>query len=95
MAEASGPSAPLTTAIGVLGRCRPRWLGSGRRREFGRLARTELDIRRLDERIDALLDLLSQICDYSGQPDEALEFRELSCKPAPPEPVLRLVHGQH
>ncbi len=92
MAEVSGPSAFLTTAIGVLGRYVPRWPGSGRRRE---LARTELDIRRLNERIDALLDLLSQIFDYSGQPDEAQEFRDLSCKPAPAEPVLRLVRGSH
>ena len=95
MAEVSGPSAFLTTAIGVLGRGLPRWPRSGRRREFGRLARTELDIRRLNERIDALLDLLWQIYDNSGQPDEAQEFRDLSCQPAPAEPVLRLVRGSH
>jgi hypothetical protein len=95
MAELSGPSASITTATAALWRRRPRWPRSRRRSAPGRLARTELDIRRLDERIDAILDLLSQICDNSGQLDEAQEFRELPGKPTPAEPVLRLVHGQH
>lgn len=79
-----------------------RWPGSRRRSEHGRLVLTELDVRRLDERIDALLDVLAQVCDYSGQPEVAREFRALSgqavqpgqaAQPAPAEPVLRLVRG--
>ena len=66
-----------------------------RQREYARLALTELDVRRLDDRIDALLSVLAQICDYSGQPDAAREFRALCSEPAPAEaPVLRLVHCQ-
>ena len=66
-----------------------------RQQEYARLALTELDIRRLDERIDVLIDVLAQVCDYSGQPDAAREFRALVGRlPGPPEPVLRLVRGQ-
>jgi uncharacterized membrane protein len=65
-----------------------------RQQEYARLALTELDVRRIDERIDALLDVLAQVCDYSGQHDAALEFRALCTEPAPAEPVLRLVRGQ-
>jgi hypothetical protein len=38
--------------------------------------------------------VLAQVCDYSGQPDAAREFRALATEPAPAEPVLRLVRGQ-
>jgi hypothetical protein len=66
-----------------------------RQQEYARLALTELDIRRLDERIDALLGVLAQMCDYSGQPDAAREIRALSSEADAAEaPVLRLVHGQ-
>ncbi|MGO8961101.1 MAG: hypothetical protein ACLQFR_27595 [Streptosporangiaceae bacterium] len=84
----------LGTGPGVLSRCQAWWPGSRRRREFSRLALTELDIRRLDERIDALLDVLAQVCDYSGQPEAAEEFRALSGEPVPAVPDLRLVRGQ-
>lgn len=74
---------------------RARRPGLRRQREYARLALTELDVRRLDDRIDALLSVLAQICDYSGQPDAAREFRSLCSEPAAAEaPVLRLVHGQ-
>jgi hypothetical protein len=83
------------TVAGVLARVRARRLGLRRQREYARLALTELDVRRLDERIDALLSVLAQVCDYSGQPDAAREFRSLCSEPAPAEtPVLRLVRGQ-
>jgi hypothetical protein len=62
-----------------------------RRREYARLAYAEMDVRRLDDRIDGLLDLLAQLCDYSGQFDAAEEFRELSSYPPEPDPPLRLV----
>lgn len=66
-----------------------------RQQEYARLALTELDIRRLDERIDAMLGVLAQVCDYSGQPDAAREFRALYSEPDAAEaPVLRLVRGQ-
>jgi hypothetical protein len=72
-----------------------------RRRDDGaRLAFTELDVRRLDERIDGLLEVLAQLCDYSGQFDAAQDFRALSGRPPEPEPEpeperqLRLVQGQ-
>jgi hypothetical protein len=66
-----------------------------RQQEYARLALTELDIRRLDERIDALLAVLAQVCDYSGQPDAARDLRALSSDPDATEaPVLRLVRGQ-
>jgi|HubBroStandDraft_2_1064218.scaffolds.fasta_scaffold49164_3 hypothetical protein len=67
-----------------------------RREEYARLAFTELDIRRLDDRIDCLLEVLAQLCDYSGQFDSAEDFRALSTRPPDPEPErqLRLVHGQ-
>ncbi len=64
-----------------------------RRAEHARLAVTELDIRRLDERIDMLLEILAQLCDYSGQFDAAAEFRALSCQPSEPAPALRLIQG--
>jgi len=69
---------------------RDRWPGR-RRREYARLAMTEIDIRRLDERIDALLEVLAQVCDYSGQPAAAQELRSLSAQPAQAGPVLTLV----
>jgi hypothetical protein len=35
------------------------------------------------------------LCDYSGQPDAACQFRALGSEPEPAEvPVLRLVRGQ-
>ncbi len=74
------------------------WRNNGplaRRRELqARLAYTELDIRRLDGRIDTLVEVLAQMCDYSGQYDAADDFRELSIQPLDPEPQLRLVRGQ-
>jgi hypothetical protein len=65
-----------------------------RRAEYSRLAFTELDIRRLDERIDTLLEVLAQLCDYSGQYDAAEDFRVLSERPPEPERQLHLVPGQ-
>jgi hypothetical protein len=69
-----------------------------RREEYARLAFTELDIRRLDDRIDYLLEVLAQLCDYSGQYDAAQDFRALAARPPEPEPEperqLRLVPGQ-
>jgi hypothetical protein len=65
-----------------------------RRDEYARLAFTELDIRRLDDRIDCLLETLARLCDYSGQFDAADDFRALSCQPAEPDRQLRLVQGQ-
>jgi hypothetical protein len=67
-----------------------------RREEYARLAFTELDIRRLDDRIDYLLEVLAQLCDYSGQYDAAQDFRALATPQPEPEPErqLRLVHGQ-
>jgi hypothetical protein len=83
------------TLAGVLVRVRGRRPGLRRQQEYARLALTELDIRRLDDRIDALLSVLAQVCDYSGQPDAAKEFRSLCSEPAPAEaPLLRLVRGQ-
>jgi hypothetical protein len=66
-----------------------------RREEYARLAFTELDIRRLDDRIDYLLEVLAQLCDYSGQYDAAQDFRSLAARQPEPEPErqLRLVHG--
>jgi len=67
-----------------------------RRDEYARLAFTELDIRRLDDRIDYLLEVLAQLCDYSGQFDAAEDFRalEVNVPEAEPEPErqLRLVN---
>jgi hypothetical protein len=65
-----------------------------RRDEYARLAFTELDIRRLDDRMDTLIEVLAQLCDYSGQYDAADDFRSLSVRPQEREPQLRLVHGQ-
>ncbi len=74
------------------------WRGHGpwaRRREVdARLAYTELDIHRLDGRIDTLVEVLAQLCDYSGQYEAADDFRELSIRPLEPELQLRLVRGQ-
>jgi hypothetical protein len=74
------------------------WYGQApwarRRAECARLAYTELDVRRLDERIDTLLEVLAQLCDYSGQFDAAEDFRALSCQPSDPAPQLRLIQGQ-
>jgi hypothetical protein len=70
-----------------------------RRAEYARLAYAELDIRRLDERIDTLLEVLAQLCDYSGQFDAAEDLRALSVQepeqPAEAERQLRLVEGQY
>jgi hypothetical protein len=65
-----------------------------RRDEYARLAFTELDIRRLDDRIDYLLEVLAQLCDYSGQFDAAEDFRALAVSTPEPEPErqLRLIH---
>jgi hypothetical protein len=65
-----------------------------RRVEYARLAYTELDIERIDDRIDTLVEVLAQLCDYSGQYDAADDFRALSVRPLEPEPQLRLVQGQ-
>lgn len=65
-----------------------------RRDEYARLAFTELDVRRLDDRIDTLLEVLAQLCDFSGQFDAADDFRALSGRPPEQEPQLRLVQGQ-
>jgi len=67
-----------------------------RRQEYARLAFTELDIRRIDDRIDSMLEILTQLCDYSGQFDAADEFRALTEYPPLPEPdlQLRVVHRQ-
>jgi hypothetical protein len=62
-----------------------------RRREYARLIYTELDIRRLDDRIDDLVEMLAQLCDYSGQFDAADDFRALSSQPFEPDPPLSLV----
>jgi hypothetical protein len=73
------------------------WRANGpwaRRRDVqSRLAYTELDIRRLDGRIDTVVEVLAQLCDYSGQYDAADDFRQLSIRPLEPEPPLRLVRG--
>jgi hypothetical protein len=65
-----------------------------RRAEYARLAWTELDVRRLDERIDGLLEVLAQLCDYSGQFDAADDFRALSSHPPEPDRQLRLIEDQ-
>jgi hypothetical protein len=62
-----------------------------RREESERLAYTELDIDRLDDRLDTLIEVLAQLCDYSGQYDAADDFRALSARPQEREPQLRVV----
>lgn len=81
---------------GALLRLRARRPDLRRHQESARLALTELAIRRLEDRIDVLLDVLAQMSDSSGQPDAASQFRALSSQPqaVPSEPVLRLVRGQ-
>jgi hypothetical protein len=64
-----------------------------RREEYTRLDYAEIDIQRLDDRIDVLVEVLAQLCDYSGQFDAADDFRALSVQPPEPEPELRLVQG--
>lgn len=94
MADPAAPGpAVRTTGDGALPRCQAWWPGSRRRRTAGRLALAELDIRKLDERIDDLLEVLAQVCDYAGQLEAAEEFRALYGEPAPAAPVLRLVRG--
>jgi uncharacterized membrane protein len=89
------PRAVRSALAGVVLRLRASRPRLRRQQEYARLALTELDIRRLDERIDAVLGVLAQVCDYSGQPDAAREFRALSSEAESAEaPVLRLVHGQ-
>jgi hypothetical protein len=61
-----------------------------RREEYARLAFTELDIRRIDDRIDGLLEVLARLCDYSGQFEAADDFRALTEYPAEPEPDRQL-----
>jgi hypothetical protein len=74
---------------------RARRPGLRRQQEYARLALTELHVRRLDDRIDALLTVLAQVCDCSGQPGAAREFRSLCSEPGPADPpVLRLVRSQ-
>lgn len=92
--NAAPPSGARSAVAGTLVRLRLRRPGLRRQQENARLAMTELDIRRLDERIDALLNVLALVCDYSGQPDAARQFRSLRTEPGPAEPVLRLVQGQ-
>jgi hypothetical protein len=96
MAETGArPHAVKVALAGVLLRVRARRPRLRRQQEYARLALTELDVRRLDERIDALLGVLAQVCDYSGQPDAAREFRSLCSEAAGADaPVLRLVRGQ-
>jgi hypothetical protein len=96
MAEtAARPHVVRAALAGILLRMRARRPRLRRQQEYARLALTELEIRRLDERIDALLGVLAQLCDYSGQPDAAREFRALSSRAGPPgAPVLHLVRGQ-
>jgi hypothetical protein len=96
MAETGArPRAVRAALAGVLLHARARRPRLQRQQEYARIALTELDIRRLDERIDALLGVLAQVCDYSGQPDAAREFRALSTEATAAEaPVLRLVRGQ-
>jgi len=65
-----------------------------RRDQCARLALTELDIQRLDGRVDNLLEALAQLCDYSGQYDAAADFRALSGQQPEPDRQLRLVQGQ-
>jgi hypothetical protein len=92
------PSTARAAVAGVLLRCRAWRPRLRRQQEYARLALTELDVRRLDERIDGLLDVLAQVCDYSGQSEAAREFRSLCseefAQPAEQAPVLRLVRGQ-
>ena len=89
------PRAARAAVAGALLRLRAAGPRLQRQQEYARLALTELDVRRLDERIDSLLDVLALVCDNSGQPDAAREFRALvSQPPAQPEPVLWLVRGQ-
>jgi hypothetical protein len=95
MADHAAPPRAVRSAVaGVLLRLRASRPGLRRQQEYARLALTELDIRRLDERIDALLEVLAQVCDYSGQPDAARQFRLLCGGTGPAEPTLRLVRGQ-
>jgi hypothetical protein len=96
MAEIGTRARTARAAVeGAVLRLRARRPRLRRQQEYARLALTELDIRRLDERIDALIDVLAQACDYSGQPDAAREFRALVGEaPVQPEPVLRLVREQ-
>jgi hypothetical protein len=96
MAEgAARPHAIRAALAGVILRVRARRPRLRRQQEAARLALTELDIRRLDERIDALVGVLAQVCDYSGQPDAACQFRALGSQPERAEvPMLRLVRGQ-
>jgi uncharacterized membrane protein len=95
MAEtAHRPRAVRAAVAGALLRLRARRPGLRRQQEYARLALTELDVRRLDERIDGLVSVLAQVCDYSGLGDAGRELAALSSQPGEPEPVLRLVRGQ-
>jgi hypothetical protein len=94
MADAPATPALRSTGRSVLSRCQAWWPRSRRRRESGVCALAESDIRRLDDRIDALLEVLVQAYDYSGQPEVAADFRALSGAVAQPQPLLRLVHWQ-
>ena len=97
MAETQRRDRAVRAAVaGMLLRLRARHPRLRGHQESARLALTEVGIRRLDDRIDVLLDVLAQMCDYSGQADAAGEFRSLSSQPqaAASEPVLRLVRGQ-
>jgi len=82
----------LTSAIAAEVR---HWRGSRARRRDERdgLTFTQLDARRIDDRIDTLVELLAQLSDYSGQYDAADDFRALSYR-WEPIPGLRLVEGQ-
>jgi hypothetical protein len=84
----------VNACVAALRRWRIPRPGLRRQREYARIAFTELDIRRLDNKIDDLLDVLAQLCDYSGQPDVAQDLRAMAGQPVPSEPRLRLVPGQ-
>jgi hypothetical protein len=64
-----------------------------RREQHARLTFAELDVRRLEDRIETLIEVLAELCDCSGQFDVADDFRALSGRPAP-DRQLRLVEGQ-
>lgn len=84
----------LNACAAALQRWRIPRPGLRRQREYARIAFTEIDLRRLDQKVDDLLNVLAQLCDYSGQPEVAQDLRTMSRQTAPSEPLLRLVTGQ-
>ena len=97
MAETAPRSRAVRAAVaGVLLRLRASRPRLQRQQQYARLALAEIDLRRLDSRTDAMLDILARVCDNSGQPEAAREVRALSGQEAAlREPALRLVRGQH